>query len=527
MSMRVVIAEPFAPCGREVLQERGIGVIDCVGRSREELLRALVDAEGLIVRSETRVDAELLAGAGRMRVVGRAGVGVDAIDVGAATRAGIVVVNTPAANTIAATEQTFALLLALMRHLPQAVACVRSGSWERAPFIGNELYGKTLGILGLGRIGGAVCERARAFGMRVVAHDPFVPETRARALEAVLLPLPELLSSSDVVTLHVPLTEQTRAIVDGPALARMKPTAVLINCARGGIVDERALLAALDGGTIRAAAIDVIAQEPPAADTAGAQLQRHPKVIATPHLGGSTHEALERIAIELATDIADALRGRPAIGAVNAPAPCGADAQLVRSFVEVADHLGRLVPQLFEGALRSPLRMHLSGEIAACSTEPLQTAFLAALLQTTTERRVSIVNARAVAQEIGVTLEVVSEKHASAFSSLAYVDAGDHRIGGTVLPGGPRIVQIDGYELDVNPHGAWIVTRHEDVPGMVGRVGTILGATGVNISTMQVARDARAGRALMVLAIDEPASRGQLDAIRAIAGMQRVDAAVL
>ncbi len=460
-----------------------------------------------------------------MRVIGRAGVGVDAIDVDAATEAGILVVNTPAANTIAATEQMFALLLGVMRRLPQANASIREGRWERAPFVGNELYGKTLGIIGLGRIGGAVAIRARAFGMRVIAHDPYVPQARAEALGVEPAGLDELLGSADVVTLHVPLNAHTRAMIDRHRLQRMKRTAVLVNCSRGGAIDEQALIAALDNGVITAAAIDVLAQEPPTPGSSSEQLQRHPRVLATPHLGGSTHEALERIAVELARDVADALNGKPAAGAVNAPAPTGAQAEKVQSFVEVADRLGRLVPQIFEEALRSRLRMHLGGELAAADARPVQAAFLAALLQTTTERRVSIVNALKVATEVGLSVELVPEPQSSVFASFLSVLAGDRRITATVLSGGPRVVDIDGYELDAIPQGAWILTRHEDVPGMVGRVGTILGDAGVNISTMQVARNAASSEALMVLAVDRPITPEELQRVREIGGMRRVDAA--
>jgi D-3-phosphoglycerate dehydrogenase len=524
--MRVVIAEPFADLGQAVLHEHGIDVVSCVGGSRDELLAALRDADGLIVRSETRVDRDLLSHAPRIRVVGRAGVGVDAIDVDAATEAGIVVVNTPAANTIAATEQTFALMLALVRNVPAANASILNGRWERTPFIGTELHGKTIGIVGLGRIGGGIASRARAFGMQVLAHDPFIPQSRAEALGAELLHLDELLERADVVTLHVPLTAQTRGMIGAGELARMKRSALIVNCARGGVIDEEALLHALDEQQIRAAAIDVVAQEPPTPDSTGAKLQHHPRVLATPHLGGSTREALERIAIELARDVADALGGKPAAGAVNAPAPTGAQAERVRAYVGAADRLGRLLPQLFDDALRTPLRMHVSGEIAAADVQPLRTALLAALLQTTTARRVSIVNADAVAREIGVTLEVVADPQPAPFASLLAIWAGDHRIGTTVLSAGPRIVQIDAYELDAIPQGAWIVTRHEDVPGMVGRVGTILGNAGVNISTMQVARDPQGGPALMVLAIDRPIGRDHLEELRRVPGMRRVDAPV-
>ena len=525
-SSRVVIAEPFATGGQAVLHERGIDVVSCVGRPREELLAALREADGLIVRSETRVDRDLLSHAPRIRVVGRAGVGVDAIDVEAATEAGIVVVNTPAANTIAATEQTFALMLALMRHVPAANASIRAGRWERAPFIGHELFGKTLGIIGLGRIGGGVAARARSFGMEVIAHDPYIPQSRGEALQVELVGLDDLLQRADIVTLHVPLTQHTRGMIDSHRLQRMRSGSVLINCARGGVIDEEALIAALDADILAGAAIDVVAHEPPQPESSGAALHRHRKVIATPHLGGSTHEALDRIAIELARDVADALRGKPAAGAVNAPAPTGADAERVRAFVDVADRLGRLVPQLFDDALRVPLRLHLAGEISGADPRPLLAAFLAALLQTTTERRVSIVNAQQVAAEIGVAVEVIHEPEPAAFASLVSIFAGVHRIAATIISGGPRIVQIDEYELDAIPQGAWIVTRHEDVPGMVGHVGTILGDAGVNISTMQVARDPHSSQALMVLAVDRPIARDHQEMMRAISGMRRVDAAV-
>ena len=525
-STQVVIAEPFGAAGEAVLRGRGIDVVSCAGRGRGELLEALRDADGLIVRSETGVDRELLSRAPRLRVVGRAGVGVDAIDVDAATEAGIVVVNTPSANTIAATEHTFALMLALMRNVPQAYSALRAGHWERSPYIGNELYGKTLGIVGLGRIGGAVAIRARAFGMNVVAHDPYVSQARAEALQAELAGLEELLESADVVTLHVPLTAHTRSMIDAHRLATMKRSAVLINCARGGVVDEEALIAALDAGTIRAAAIDVVAQEPPPPGSSSETLQRHVKTIATPHLGGSTHEALERIAVELAHDVADTLQGKPAAGAVNAPAPSGAGAERVRAYVTAADRLGRLVPQLFEDAVRDPIRLHTGGDLAATDAPPILAAFLAALLQTTTERRVSIVNAHQVANEVGVSVEVVPDTQPSPFSSYIAILGGTHRITATVVSGEPRIVEIDRFELDAIPQGAWIVTRHEDVPGVVGRVGTILGDAGINISTMHVARTAGSPLALMVMAVDRPPQREQLEEVRAMAGMHRVDAAV-
>ncbi|MBV9270533.1 MAG: phosphoglycerate dehydrogenase, partial [Candidatus Eremiobacteraeota bacterium] len=520
----VVIAEPFAETGRRVLLESGLQVRSCVGAPHAELLAALRDAQGLIVRSETRVDRDLIERAPNLRVIGRAGVGVDAIDVQAATQAGIVVVNTPAANTVAAVEHTFALMLSAMRHVPEAALSLREGRWERAPFVGNELWQKTLGIVGLGRIGGAIASRAAAFGMRVIAHDPYVPAARAELLGVTLVELPELLSAADIVTLHVPLTAQTRRMIGTPELARMKRSALLLNCARGGIIDETALLQALEAETIRGAAIDVIADEPPAPDSLGAQLHRDPRVLATPHLGGSTHEALARIAEELARDVAAVLRGRPAAGAVNAPAPSGADAERMRRFVALADRIGRIVPQLFASAVRDGVQMIAQGDITANDLQPLRAAFLSGLLQSTTDRRVSIVNAEQIANELGIETTLHGDEMHTDFGAVLRVSAGTHRITGTIFHSGPRIIDIDGYELDLAPEGAIIITQHRDIPGMVGRVGTILGDAGVNISTMQVARKDGEPLAVMVLAVDRAPEPDVLESLRRIAGMLGVDA---
>ncbi|MBV8490215.1 MAG: phosphoglycerate dehydrogenase, partial [Candidatus Eremiobacteraeota bacterium] len=309
---RVVVAEPFDRRGIAVLERAGIDVVSCVGAPPSVLQEALREARGLIVRSETRVDDRLLSLAPSLEVVARAGVGVDAIDVAAATAAGIVVVNTPGANTIAATEHTFALMLAAMRHVSNAHGSVRDGYWERGPYVGNELYGKTLGIVGLGRIGSNVAARAAAFGMHVVAYDPYVPASRAAALSVELVDFEELLSRAAIVTLHVPLTPATTGMIGAKALELVRPEALLVNCARGAVVDLEALLDALDSGKLRAAAVDVVAEEPPPDGSASARVLRHPKIVATPHLGGSTYEALERIALELAEDVVRVLGGRPA-----------------------------------------------------------------------------------------------------------------------------------------------------------------------------------------------------------------------
>lgn len=521
---RVIIAEPFAESGQDVLRRAGVEVVSCVGSDREALLKELRDADGLIVRSETRVDRELLDASRALRVVGRAGVGVDAIDVPAATEAGIVVVNTPAANTIAATEQTFALMLALLRHTPQAYASIKAGEWKRAPFIGNELYEKTLGVVGLGRIGGGIATRAQAFGMHVIACDPFISPSRAEAHGVELLSLAELLSRADIVTLHVPLNEQTARMVNAARIRALKDGAILINCARGGIIDEAALLAALESGHVRAAAIDVVEGEPPIAGSTGATLLAHPRVVATPHLGGSTHEALARIATELAADLVNVLHGRPADGAVNAPTPHGADAEKLRPYVDLAYRLGILHPQLGSPAQLMPVVMTLRGEIAELDSRPLVTAFLSGLLQRTTDRRVSVVNAQAIARERGLDVEVRSRAARDSFASSLAITAGSHTLVGTSLHHGLRIVEIDGFEIDANPSGSMLLTHHSDVPGIIGRVGMIMGDAGVNISTMQVARSTEGGEAIMVLSVDRAPDARTLEALALLPAIRSVRA---
>jgi D-3-phosphoglycerate dehydrogenase len=517
----VVVAEPFSESGLAVLRDAGITVISCVGASKDDLLAAVAGADGLIVRSETRVDRALIEAAPKLAVVGRAGVGVDAIDVDAATGAGIVVLNTPAANTLAATEQTFALMLSLMRKTPDAVASIRAGRWERKPFVGRELAGKTLGIVGLGRIGGAVATRAAAFGMKLLATDPFISAGRAEAFGAQLVGLQELLGRADIVTLHVPLTPQTMGLIDAQGLRFMKAGAFLINCARGGVIDEAALLETLDAGRLAGAAIDVVAEEPPPAGGTAERLHRHPLVVATPHLGGSTHEALERIAIELAHDVATVLRGGPPSGAVNAPVAGGPDAERLRPYVEIAYVFGRLYPQLIEATKLAPITLIREGEIAQWDADPLVASFLSGLLQQTTDRRVSVVNARAIAEELGIALTLRAEKTSGPYSSVLRV-TGERTIAGVQTIHGPRIVGIDGFEIDANPAGTMIFTEHRDMPGMIGRVGTILGDAQTNISTMQVARDDIDGNAIMVFATDRPIDERVLAKLRRVNGMKRV-----
>src|ERR1700680_3958799 len=384
----VVVAEPLAESGLAVLRSGGLEVHEAA--DREQLEPLIARAHALIVRSKTKVTGALLDAAPSLQVVGRAGVGVDTIDVEAATRAGIVVLNTPDASTLATTEHTLTLMLALCRHVGAGQKRVEERRWSAQGLLGEELAGKTLGIVGLGRIGAAVAARARAFGMTILAHDAVVSEARAESLGVKLVPLSELLEQSDFVTLHTPLTPQTQGLIGEPELARMKRGARIINCARGGLIDERALLAALESGHIAGAAIDVVAEEPPKPDAAIWTLLNHPRVVATPHLGGSTREAQDRIAADLGRDVVAVLRGRPPSGAVNAPVKAPPE---VRPFVELAFRLGAAFPQISDAENLSHFDLVLEGDLSNYDGLPFAVSFLVGLLPHLTDERAAAVNA--------------------------------------------------------------------------------------------------------------------------------------
>jgi D-3-phosphoglycerate dehydrogenase len=514
----VLIAESLAPEGHAVLRDAGVDVRDSAAGSREALLEALRGADGLIVRSKTKVDAALLDAAPSLRVVGRAGVGVDTIDVAAATRHGIVVLNTPEASTLATAEHTIAMMLASCRHIPQGTRRVLDGDWTTKGLMGSELAGKTLGVVGLGRIGAAVATRAKAFGMTVLTHDAFVSEARAEALGAKLVALDELLARSDIVTLHAPLTPQTEKLMGAREFALMRAGCRLVNCARGGLVDEAALLEALDSHKFAGAAIDVIRDEPPPPGHPVWKLLRHPKVVATPHLGGSTYEAQARIATDLCRDVVAVLRGQPPSSAVNAPIAAAAD---VRPFVQLAYVLGRAYPQIADEARLPSLAIVLEGDIRSHDPRPFVAAFLVGLLQRVTERRVSSVNAEEIARELGIVVEALDADCDRGFSRAVAVRGGRTSIVGTVVHGHQlRIVDVDGFEVDIAAAGHLIMTRHRDVPGIVGKAGTLLGEASINISNMQVARSDEGGEALMLLGVDRAVPAEVLARLRDIGELQ-------
>ena len=516
MSLRVVVADRMAPGGLELLgRTPGVEVVNVAGQPREALEQALAGAHALIVRSETRVTADLLNRAPQLRVIARAGIGVDTIDVHAATRRGIAVMNAPGANTVSAAEHAMGLLLALVRHIPWAAESMRRGEWDRKKYEGTELRGKTIGIVGLGRIGGHVAGIARAFGMTVVAHDPYLPPERAAELQVRILPLDQLLGVADVVTLHVALTDQTRHLINAERLGQMKRTAVLINTARGELVDEAALATAVTAKQIAGAAMDVFAKEPLPDD---APLRKLDRVILTPHLAASTAEAQDRVSLEICTAVRDALLSGDLSTAVNVP---GIDGDVLRRsapLLILARRLGRFASALARGRVTG-VEVAYGGREEAVA-RPVLIAALEGLFRGLGETSVSLVNALVLAEERGIRLTRRTGAPEPGFETSIGVaveaSQGQARVAGALVGNSHgRVIRIDDYHVDVAPEGWILVITNRDVPGVIGRVGTLLGEGGVNVASWHQARGGTpGGEALAAITVDQPVAdglRGQLE----------------
>ena len=513
MTHHVVVADRVAEGGLALLAATpDVEVASFAGKPREELERALAGADALIVRSETRVTADLLTRAPHLKVIARAGTGVDNIDVPAATRRGIAVMNAPGANTVSAAEHAMGLLLGLVRHIPWAAEAMRRGEWDRKRFEGTELRGKTIGIVGLGRIGGHVAQIARAFGMQVVGHDPYLAPERAAELQIKLLPLDQLLRQADVVTLHVAHTEQTHHLINAARLQLMKPTAVLINTARGELVDEAALAEAVQAKRIRGAAIDVFAVEPLPKDAPLRQLER---VILTPHLAASTAEAQERVSLEVCTAVREALVAGDLSFALNVP---GISADLLRRLgplLDLARRLARLALALVDGPVTA-VEVDYGGKDEA-APRPVLMAAVEGLLSAMNVEPVSLVNALLIAEERGIQHARKTGTPEPGFETSVGVKLatarGRVRVAGALVGNSHgRVIRIDDYHVDVAPEGWMLVIRNRDVPGVIGRVGTLLGQAGINIGSYHQARRAAPGTdALAAITVDQALTNGVLD----------------
>ncbi len=520
--MKILVADPIAEEGIQFLSSHA--QVDVKTKLDIDQLKTVIgDYDALIVRSQTRVGAEVIQSGKKLKVIGRAGVGIDNIDVEAATRNGIVVVNAPTGNIIAAAEHTIALMLALARNVPQANSHLKSGQWRRDQFIGTEIRNKTLGIIGLGNVGSEVAKRVQALEMRVVGHDPFVSKDYAQNLKVELVSMDQLLKEADFITLHVPLTATTSKLIGGRELAELKPTARIINCARGGVIDEDALVAAIRAGKLAGAAFDVFDHEP----LTDSPLFREDKIIVTPHLGASTVEAQASVARDVATEVLAVLNGQFSKYAVNAPyvAP-----ELV-PFMRLATSMGNLASQLMEGQISSTY-IKYSGGVNNYDCNPIKTALISGLLQQASEERINLVNVGLVAAQHGLRISEEKEAAAQNFANLLtlQVDAtmGTTAISGTVRDGESHIVKVNDFWMDIVPTGGhFLFCDHLDRPKLVGAIGDITGNADINISSMHLSRLEPRGKALMILALDEPLREEDLREIRALPGVYDAKAVTL
>ncbi|MGD0861620.1 MAG: phosphoglycerate dehydrogenase [Candidatus Limnocylindrales bacterium] len=510
--MKILVAEQLARQGLEILRAHH-EVDEKLGLTPEELNAIIGEYDALLVRSQVKVTAEILAHASRLIVIGRAGVGVDNVDLEAATRAGVVVVNAPTGNTVSAAEQTIALMLALARKTAAADASMRKGEWKRSAFTGVELRGRTLGIIGLGKIGQAVADRARGLEMNIIGFDPFVTADQAALHGIALVDMDTIIEKADVITVHVPLNKATRGIIGSDQVARLKPGVMLVNAARGGVYDEAAVAQGLADGKIAGAAFDVFETEPPV----DSPLLTAPNTVLTPHLGASTAEAQVRVAEEACEQVIDVLAGRSARYAVNAPLLTPETARAIAPYLPLTETLGRIAAQYFRGAVKT-LTVDVAGDLANYDASQLTAAALRGVLENATTERVNLINAGFLAKNRGLTVNERKTSDAGTFASLVTLtlegDTGKAVVAGTIANGEPRLTRIDDNWLDMAPTPLMVVTRHQDKPGTMGRIGLMLGEADVNISAMHLARTAPRQDALMLLAVDDEVPDAVAEAIR-------------
>jgi D-3-phosphoglycerate dehydrogenase/(S)-sulfolactate dehydrogenase len=515
MAPRVLVADELSPEGVEIMRRAGLEVDVKVGLKPAELEEIVGGYDALAVRSATKVTAKLLERAARLRVVGRAGVGVDNVDLAAATRRGVVVMNTPGGSSTTVAELTVAHMLALARHVPQATASVKGGRWEKKRFQGRELAGKTLGVVGIGNIGSIVVERCLALKMRAIAYDPFISPEAAARLGVTLVPLDDLWAQADVISLHVPLTDQTRNLVSAATIAKMRKGVLLVNCARGGVVDERALADALASGHVGGAALDVFETEPPPADH---PLLRSDTFICTPHIGASTEEAQAAVGIALAEQLAAFLAGGEVRNAVNLASLPKETLDRLEPWLGLAERLGAMAAQLAPGAVRE-VRIEVAGELSSAPTRPIVARVLKGLFRDALDEPVNEVSAPAIAKERGLAVrdERVAEPH--DFVSLLTVElrgeGAPTTVAGTVFGRREgRVVRVNPFRLEAVPEGHLVAIENDDAPGVVGNVGTTLGAAGVNIARISLSRTDAGGGAFSVINVDQAPGAELLERLR-------------
>ena len=521
MTVRVLIADPMDPKAAAIFRDRGIEVDEKPGLSADELAAIIGEYDGLAVRSATKVTRSVLEAAGRLRVVGRAGIGVDNVDIPAATARGVVVMNTPFGNSITTAEHAIALMFALARQLPQADASTQAGKWEKNRFMGVELTAKTLGLIGCGNIGSIVASRALGLKMKVLAYDPFLTEERAVELGVEKVHLHELLARSDFITLHTPLTDQTRNILSRENLAKTKKGVRIINCARGGLVDEAALKDSLDSGHVAGAALDVFESEPATASP----LFGTPGFISTPHLGASTNEAQVNVAIQVAEQMSDFLLLGGVVNAINMPSLSAEEAPRLRPYMALAEKLGRLIGQVLGENVRS-VSVEVEGAAAELNQKPITGAVLAGLMGSYSDS-VNMVNAPFLAKERGLDVREVRHEREGDYHTLVSVTVGtphgEQRVAGTLFGNkAPRLVEMFGVGVEAELTGAMLYIVNTDEPGFIGRLGTALGEAGINIATFNLGRRAAGGEAVALVAVDGEVSADVTSSLSALPGVREV-----
>ncbi|MGI0493245.1 phosphoglycerate dehydrogenase [Alkalinema pantanalense CENA528] len=517
---KVLVSDPIDQVGIDILSQ--VAQVDVnTSLSAEELVKVIGEYDALMIRSGTRVTKDVIEAGSNLKIIGRAGVGVDNVDVPAATRKGIVVVNSPEGNTIAAAEHTLAMMMSLSRYIPAANESMKAGKWDRKSFTGVEVYKKILGVVGLGKIGAHVATVAKAMGMTILAYDPFISKERAEQLGCKLVELDTLLREADYITLHIPKTSETANLIDETSIAKMKPTVRIINCARGGIINEAALAKAIEEGRIAGAALDVFDSEP----LGESPLRALGKdLVLTPHLGASTEEAQVNVAIDVAEQIRDVLLGLPARSAVNIPGLRPDVLEALKPYLQLAETLGNLVSQLAGGRIDS-LNIALRGELATNQSQPIVIAALKGLLSHALQERVNYVNASIEAKERGIHVIETRDASVKDYSGSLMLTAkgalGEHSVSGALLGDGEmRVISIDEFPVNVPPNKYMLFTLHRDMPGIIGRIGSLLGDLNVNIASMQVGRKIVRGDAVMVLMVDDPLPENTVEEIKRISGIR-------
>ena len=504
--MKVLVADPISEEAIDLMRREGLEVDVKTDISHEELIKIIPEYDALIVRSRTKVTREVIEAGKRLKIIGRAGVGVDNIDLKTATERGIIVVNAPGGNTISAAELTLGLIFAVARKIPQADRSVKAGKWERKKFMGMELRGKTIGIIGLGRIGYEVAKRVRALEMNILAYDPYVSEERAKSVGAKLVSLEELLRNSDIVTIHVPKTKETENLISEKEFEIMKDGAILINAARGGIVNEKALYKALISGKLAGAGLDVYEKEPPDPDN---PLLKLDNVVTTPHIGASTKEAQLSVGMIIAEELVNFAKGLPVKNAVNLPRVGPEEYQFLLPFMELAEKMGKIAVARLKGHFKR-VRVTYRGAIAKKNTELVTRALLKGILSYMLGESINLVSALPIARDRGISVEEAKTEVVEHYESLVELEVNDERgiyLAGTCFGDEPRILMIDKYKVDFVPRGHYIISLHEDKPGVIGRVGTLFGQHNINIAGMIVGRyGGRGGIQLMLLLVDDPPS---------------------